>query len=103
MVDRQIIRQTRHTVACAGVGFASLLGLLGLFISFVPGAELEWWIVAAAMAAIGILSPNFRLRLVAVTLVVAFAWFSWLGYQHGLRYQEWLRNKQQPSDRQSAK
>lgn len=85
--------EARHAVARTGIGAALWLGGLGLFITFVPGAEAEWFGAAAGLAALGLLSPNRRVRSVAVGLVVAWAWLAWVGYQRGLRYQEWLRTQ----------
>ena len=85
--------KTRHALARIGVGFALWLGGLGLFISFYPGAEAGWFGMAAGAAAIGLLSPSWRLRLVGVVLATAFAWFAWAGYQRGLEYQQWLREQ----------
>lgn len=83
--------KARRSVARVGIGFALFLGLLGLFMSFVPGAAAEWFGVAAGSASLGLLSSSWRMRLFAVGLVVALTWFAWAGYQHGLRHQEWLR------------
>jgi hypothetical protein len=81
-------------VARAGDGLAAVLGLLGLFITFYPGAEAGWFGVAAAVALAGLLSPTRRLRLVGVVLAVLLAGFAWGGYMRGRRYRELL--SQQP-------
>ncbi len=80
--------QTR--VAQAGVGFAAVLGLLGLFIDFYPGAELGWYGVGAAFALAGFLSRTRKLRLVALILAVLLATFAWGGYLRGRQYRRWL-------------
>jgi hypothetical protein len=64
-----------------------------LFISFVPGFDGEWFGVAAILAALGLLSPSWRVRALGLALALGMAWFAWLGYQNGLRYQEWLRER----------
>ena len=86
--------QTRTAIASVGIGLALWLGVMGLFISFVPGADAGWFGTAAALAALGLLAPNWRTRAVAGTLVVGLTWFAWLGYQHGQRYQEWLQKQE---------
>jgi hypothetical protein len=83
--------KTRDAIARLGIGFAFLVGGLGLVISFVPGAEVGWFGVAAGAAALGLLSPSWRVRTTAVVLTAACAWFARLGYLNGLLYQEWLR------------
>jgi hypothetical protein len=80
----------RMQVARAGVVLAAVFGLLGLFISFYPGAEVGWFGVAAAAALAGLLSPTRRLRVVAVALAVLLAGFGWAGYRRGRQYREWL-------------
>lgn len=85
--------KTRHAFAWIGVGIALWLGVLGLFISFYPGAETWWFGTAAAAAALGLLSPGWRLRVAGVALTSTFVWFAWLGYQRGREYEEWLREE----------
>jgi hypothetical protein len=84
----------RIQIARAGVGLAAVLGLLGSVMTFVPGAEVGWFGVAATAALAGLLSPTRRLRVVAVVLAVALAGLAWDGYVRGRQYREWLR--QQP-------
>jgi len=86
--------KARNTIALLGIGFALWLGLMGLFISFVPGADAEWFGIAAIFATFGLLSPSWRSRAVAIVLVIGLMWFAWLGYEHGQRYQEWLRQQE---------
>jgi hypothetical protein len=76
----------RMHVARAGVGLAAALGLLGSMMTFVPGAEVGWFGVAAAAALAGLLSPTRRLRVVAA--------LAWDGHVRGRQYRERLR--QQP-------
>jgi hypothetical protein len=84
----------RMQVARAGVGLATVFGLLGQLITFYPGAEVGWFGIAAAMALARLLSPTRQLRLVAVVLAVLLAGFAWGGYVRGRQYREWL--SQQP-------
>lgn len=83
--------ETRDTTSRIGVGLALLLGLLGSLITFVPGGEAGWFGMAAVPAALGLLSPSWRVRVVAIVLVLV--WQARLGYQRGQAYQEWLRQQ----------
>jgi hypothetical protein len=80
-------------VSRAGVGLAAVLGLLGSVMTFVPGAEVGWFGVAAAAALAGLLSPSRRLRVIAVLLAVALAGLAWDGYVRGRQYRERLRHR----------
>jgi hypothetical protein len=91
--DRSWYHAARTQVARAGVGLASVLGLLGLVISFVPGAEVGWFGVAGAAALAGLFSPTQRLRVVAVILAVALAGLAWDGYERGRQYRELLKQR----------
>lgn len=86
----------RIRVARAGVGLAAVLGLLGLLITFYPGAEVGWFGVAAALALAGLLSPTRRLRFVALALAVVLAGFAWGGHVRGRQYREWLSQRPSP-------
>jgi hypothetical protein len=72
---------------------AAVLGLLGQFISFYPGAEAGWFGVAASLALAGFLSPARRLRIVAAVLVVLLAGFAWDGHVRGRQYREFLSRR----------
>lgn len=86
-------RTARMQVARAGVGLAAALGLLGSVITFVPGAEVGWFGVAAVVALAGFLSSTRRLRVVAMVLALALAGLAWHGYVRGRQYREWLRQR----------
>jgi len=81
--------KTRRTVGRIGIGIALLLGALGLIITFYPGAEAKYFGTAAGAAALGLLSPGWPTRLVAITLAVVFACSARDGYRCGLEYQQW--------------
>ncbi len=79
-------------LAFFGLGAATLLGVTGLFISFVPGADALWFGLASALAVLGLLVPRWKVRLFSVVLIVVCACFAWSGYEHGVQsYQEWLQ------------
>jgi hypothetical protein len=84
------LQEARTLVSLAGVGLAAVLASLGLFVTFVPGAEFGWFGVAAAVALGGLLSQSRRIRLVAVVLAVLLAACAWGGYVRGRQYREWL-------------
>ncbi len=80
----------RMHVARAGVGLAAVFGLLGQLITFYPGAEAGWFGAAAGVALVGLVSPTWKLRLVAVFLAVVLAGSAWGGYVRGRQYRERL-------------
>jgi hypothetical protein len=86
--------KTRSVIARCGVGFALWLGVMGLFISFVPGAEAGWFGAAAAGSALGLMSPNWRMRALAGVLVIGLTWAAWEGYERGQQYQKWLQQQE---------
>lgn len=88
----------RVPVVRAGVGFASLLGLLGSVMTFVPGSQAGWFGVAAAGALTGMLSPTRWMRVLAVALAVCLAGLSWDGYLQGRRYRELQRHRAEIPD-----
>ena len=83
--------KTRTAIAYVGLGFALWLGVMGLFISFMPGAEVVWFSTAAILATLGLLAPSWRTRAVAGVLVVWLTWNAWNGYERGQQYREWLQ------------
>jgi hypothetical protein len=83
--------KARDAIARTGVGLAISISVLGMFISFVPGAETAWFGTGAGLAALGLLSPSWRVRAVALGMAIVCAQFAWGGYHRGLEYQEWLR------------
>jgi hypothetical protein len=89
----QTARRMREGIAGIGIGFALLLGALGQIITFVPGAEMGWFGVAAASALAGLLSRRWPVRIVAVVLAASLGTVAWVGYLHGLRYEEFLRQR----------
>ena len=69
------------------------MGALGQIITFVPGAQMGWYAIAAIFAAGGLLSPRWGLRIVALALLIGFACLTYWGYLEGLRYHEFLRQR----------
>jgi hypothetical protein len=89
----QTFPTVRDVIGRVGVGLAVLLGLLGLAITFVPGAQAGWFGVAAGSAAVGLLSPAVRVRGLAAVLVLGLAWLAWDRHLERLRYREWLEQR----------
>jgi hypothetical protein len=87
---RPLSETERTQVAYVAVGIAAVKGLLGLFLTFYPGAEAGWFGVAAAVSLIGLLAPSRRLRFVAVVLAILLAACACGGYVRGWQYREWL-------------
>jgi hypothetical protein len=67
----------------------ALLIALGSFITFVPGAECGWFLVAAGLSACGVFLPRTAYRVAAsLLLIVALVW-AHSGYRRGVEYQRW--------------
>ena len=86
----------RSAAANTAAGIALILVALGQVITFVPGRETGWFVLSSALAAVGLLSPDWRVRTVAALLFLGAAWMAWAGYLHGSEYQEFLRNRNRP-------
>ena len=71
------------------------MGALGQLISFYPGAELNWFSLAAAFSVLGLLIPKWSFRLTALAMLITWSVMAFSGYTRGKEYQAWL--KQQPT------
>ena len=87
--------KSRDRFANVGLVETLLIGLSGLVITFVPGAQVDWFAGAAGAASLGLLSPSGQTRARAIALVVAFLVSTWLGYQDGLRHAKYLESLRQ--------
>jgi cell division protein FtsW (lipid II flippase) len=70
------------------LGLAIVLAILGLFITFVPGAETGWFLVVAALSISGLFIPRIPSRIAAALLLVFALGFAYEGYQRGVEYRE---------------
>lgn len=86
------IRIMREAFARIGLGLAILLGLLGLVITFIPGAEASYFAVVAGLALTGLISTRWQTRSLALLVALASGAFAIDGYFRGLRYQARHRN-----------
>ena len=87
----------RKSAAIAGIAFAAMIGLLGQIITFVPGAEANWFGFGAGLSLLGFLWPGWRVRALAAVLFIWLACLSWNGHQRGIYYREWLRQRGESS------
>lgn len=83
----------RQVFTNGSIAIALVMGAMGQIMTFVPGAQMGWYAIAAAFAAAALLSPRWWLRIVALALVIGFVCLSYWGYLEGLRYQEFLRHR----------
>ncbi len=60
------------------------------FISFVPGAEVGFFIVAAILIAFGLFIPKWFYRIAALVLIVACSLLAIDGHRRGVEYREHL-------------
>lgn len=67
-----------------------LLTALGYVICFIPGAECNWFVVAAALLACGVFIPKPAYRVVAAVLFILALASAYSGYHHGVEYRHWL-------------
>ncbi len=67
-----------------------LLTALGYVISFYPGAECGWFLIAAGLSACGIFVPQRGYRIAASLLFVVALVSAYDGYRHGVEYRQWL-------------
>jgi hypothetical protein len=72
-----------------------VLGALGQVITFYPGAEFEWFALAAAFSIPGFLIPKWSFRSASLVMLTLWSLMASSGYTRGKEYQECL--KQQPS------
>ena len=75
---------------------------LGQVISFYPGAERGWFILAGLLCMSGLLIRGKAYRIVAVILVCLSAFFAVAGHRRGVDYRHWLETKKQLRQEQEA-
>jgi len=73
---------------------AVLFAVMGYVITFIPGAESGWFALVAVLATGGFFIPRTSYRVAAVLLFAVALVVVYDGYQHGLRYREWLADRQ---------
>lgn len=74
-----------------GFWFGVSLVVLGSVMSFVPGAECQWYVAAGLFVALGGIVPKWQYRISAVILCSLCFYFAYAGYWRGIDYQDKLR------------
>lgn len=67
---------------------AVLLAILGIIITFVPGAECGWFLLVAALSVAGFFISKTCYRIAAAMLLVFALKAAYDGYQGGIRFRE---------------
>jgi hypothetical protein len=67
------------------------MGMLGLIISFYPGAECPWFAIAAILAIPGFLIPKRIFRIGSFGILILWSIVSLGGYTRGKEYQQSLK------------
>jgi hypothetical protein len=88
------------TIATIGFWLGLLLAVIGSVMSFVPGADCEWFIVAGILLALGLLIPTRRYRSAAFILCSLCFFFAYSGYLRGVEYRQWLKQRNTVSQEQ---
>ena len=71
-----------------------VLGFLGAFISFVPGADAYWFAITVLLVSAGLLIPNRNYQIASLVLLSLCIWAAYRGYQRGIEYQQWLERRE---------
>jgi hypothetical protein len=77
------------------LGFVLLL--LGMVITFFPGAEVEWFATAGTLLLAGLLVPRWDYRVSAIFLVGVCITFAVAGYRQGVEYRHHLQERGRPA------
>ena len=88
-------RTTAIVVLFATIGFwfGLLLAALGSVISFVPGAECGWYLVAGVLLSLGLLPSKRHYRIAAMILALLCFAYAYSGYVRGGEYRKWLNGR----------
>lgn len=78
-----------------GVG----LFILGLGITFYPGAETNWFAAAAILCTSGFFIRKRTYRIATIFLVGISVTYCIWGYQRGKEYENWLSNQSPPDEK----
>lgn len=76
-----------------------ILGILGQIISFYPGAECEWFALAAILAIPGFIIPKWSYRSATLAMLVLWSAMSFAGYARGREYQQWRKQQSSREER----
>lgn len=64
-----------------------MLFLLGSMISFIPGAETDWYIITAGLVGMGFFVSSKYYRIAAIFTVAICVFCAYAGYNRGVEYQ----------------
>jgi hypothetical protein len=70
------------------------LGVLGQFITFYPGVELQWFALAASFSVPGFLICKWSFRAASLVMLVLWSAMAASGHTKGKEYQDWLEQKE---------
>jgi hypothetical protein len=77
----------RRVIANTGVMLAICFSFIWIITSwFPPGVDAPWYAFTILFAVAGLVSPNRRVRVIAVLVGVGLAGLSWSAYEDGLHY-----------------
>ena len=77
---------TVHKFLSVPFWVAVLFEVLGSAITFVPGAECDWFLVTAGLSVFGLFIPKTYYRVGAAALLILALSNAYQGYQHGKEY-----------------
>ena len=90
-VVRQDEMMTMTKTIIIGIsGLGTLMFILGQIITFVPGAETDWFLTTAALLAFGAFSRVRIWRITVVVLTILALGAAFMGHKRGIEYKEWL-------------
>jgi len=69
---------------------AVLFAVLGYVITFVPGAECNWFLMVAALSVAGLFIPKSAYRVATALILIMALTSAYDGYRHGVKYRQWL-------------
>jgi hypothetical protein len=84
---------TTHKLLCIPFWLAVLLAVLGCIITFVPGAECQWFSIVAALSLFGLFIPKIFYRSAATLLLILSIIAAVHGYQRGVEYRQRVATK----------
>ena len=91
----------KKSIAKICLEISLVLGLLGLLITFYPGAECQWFALSAILAFPSIFISSYKYKVSASVLILVFVTFSIQGYYRGKEYEKSLVNQQNHIEKQA--
>ena len=78
-------------IARASFSLSVVLGALGQLITFIPGAEIEWFALAAILVIPGFVIPKWSFRSASCVLLLLWSMSAFSGYTRGKEYEAYLK------------